>query len=279
APRALGKVLLIVVMTFFTMLSVWGGIEKGIRYMSEVNMALAAVLVLFVFGFGPTAHLLRELGANTLQYLARLPALSSPIGRTDTVFYNDWSVYFWAWWISWAPFVGTFMARISRGRTVREFLLGALLAPSALCVIWLTVFGNTAIEHVIGGDKKAIASAALESQLFLLLDTLPLTAITSFLGIILIMIFFVTGWDSGTLVIDCMTSGGRTDTPFEQRLFWLLIVGAIAATLLLTGGLTALQAAAIAAGLPLALVMLLMCIGLLKGLLACRTNRDFRWPA
>lgn len=267
----IGKILLIGVMTFFTFLSVWGGIEKGIRYMSEVNMALAALLVVFVFGFGPSRLLVLELAANCVHYLARLPALSNPIARTDTGFYDDWSAYFWAWWISWAPFVGTFMARISRGRTVREFLLGALLAPSALCIIWLTVFGDTAIEHVVRGDAKGIASAALEAQLFLLLDTLPYTAITSFTAIVLIMIFFITGWDSGTLVIDCMTSGGRTDTPLGQRVFWLLIVGAIATTLLLTGGLTALQAAAITAGLPLAAVMLVMCIGLLKGLLAIQS--------
>jgi BCCT family betaine/carnitine transporter len=159
------------------------------------------------------------------------------------------------------------MARISRGRTVRGFLTGALLAPTVLCIVWLSVFGNTAIHHLVNG-YKAIAGAALESQLFLLLDALPYAAITSFVGIVLIMIFFITGWDSGTLVIDCMTSGGRTDTPLKQRVFWLLIVGAIATVLLLVGGLTALQAAAITAGLPLSVVMLAMCAGLFKGLAA-----------
>ncbi len=262
----IGKILLIGVMTVFTFISVWGGIEKGIRHMSEANMILGGLLLAFVFAFGPTLSLMREIPTNSLQYLARLPALSNPIGRTDLGFYDNWSVYYWAWWISWAPFVGTFMARISRGRTVREFLLGAMLAPSVLCIIWLSVFGNTAIDQVVNGNNKAIAGAAIESQLFLLLDALPYTAISSFVGIVLIMIFFVTGWDSGTLVIDCMTSGGRTDTSLKQRVFWLLIVGAIATTLLLVGGLTALQAAAITAGLPLALVMLAMCIGLFKGL-------------
>jgi BCCT family betaine/carnitine transporter len=275
---AIGKILLIGVMTAFTFLSVWGGIEKGIRRMSEANMVLAALLVIFVLGFGPTLLLLRELLANTWHYLTLLPALSNPVGRTDLDFYDNWSVYFWAWWISWAPFVGTFMARISRGRTVREFLLGALLAPSVLCIIWLTVFGNTAINQVLRGGK-AIASAALESQLFLLLDALPFSAITCFVGIVLIMIFFVTGWDSGTLVIDCMTSGGRTDTPLKQRVFWLLIVGAIATTLLLVGGLTALQAAAITAGLPLAVVMLAMCIAIFKGLNAAREAPRLQNPS
>jgi BCCT family betaine/carnitine transporter len=260
-----GKILLIGVMMFFTSLSVWGGIQKGIRYMSEANMVLAAILIVFVVTSGPTLLLLREVPANSLHYLARLPALSNPIGRSDIDFYNNWSVYFWAWWISWAPFVGTFMARISHGRTVREFLAGALIAPSVLCMIWLTVFGNTAIEQVIKGGSP-LAGAALESQLFLLLAALPYPAITSFLGIVLIMIFFVTGWDSGTLVIDCMTSGGRIDTPLRQRVFWLLIVGGIATTLLLAGGLTALQAAAITAGLPLAIVMLAMCAAVFKGL-------------
>lgn len=261
----IGKILLISVMTVFTFISVWGGIEKGIRRMSEANMILGGLLLAFVFAYGPTLLLLREIPGDSLQYLARLPALSNPIGRTDVGFYDNWSVYYWAWWISWAPFVGTFMARISRGRTVREFLVGALLAPSILCIIWLSVFGNAAINQVTHGGK-AIADAALESQLFLLLDALPFSAVTSFIGIVLIMIFFVTGWDSGTLVIDCMTSGGRTDTPLKQRVFWLLIVGAIATALLLVGGLTALQAAAITAGLPLAVVMLAMCIAIVKGL-------------
>ncbi len=271
---AAGKILLIGVMTFFTFLSVWGGIDRGIRYMSEVNMVLAGLLLVFVFAFGPSLLLLRELAANCMHYLARLPALSNPIGRTDANFYDNWSVYFWAWWISWAPFVGTFMARISRGRTVREFVLGALLAPSVLCIAWLTVFGNTAIEQVANGSNPALAAARLESQLFLLLDALPYSAITSFASIILILIFFITGWDSGTLVIDCMTSGGRVDTPLGQRVFWLLLVGAIATVLLLTGGLTALQAAAIAAGLPLAVVMLVMCVGLFKGLNLIRKERS-----
>jgi BCCT family betaine/carnitine transporter len=267
------KILLIAAMTLLTLLSVWGGIEKGIRHMSEANMILAGLLLAFVFFSGPALLLLRELAANILHYLARLPALSNPIGRTDHNFYNNWSVYYWAWWISWAPFVGTFMARISLGRTVREFLLGAVLTPSLLCVIWLTVFGNTAIDQVVSGRGKAIAGAALESQLFLMLDALPYAAITSFAGIVLIMIFFITGWDSGTLVIDCMTSGGRIDTPLKQRVFWLLVVGGIATTLLLVGGLTALQAAAIAAGLPLAVVMLAMGIALWKGLTALGKER------
>lgn len=262
-----GKILLIGVMTFFTFLSVWGGIEKGIRHMSEVNMILAGLLLAFVFCSGPTLLLLREIPANTWHYLVRLPALSNPVGRTDLDFYDNWSVYYWAWWISWAPFVGTFMARISRGRTVRQFLLGALFAPSVLCIVWLSVFGNTAIHQLVSGNK-AISGAALESQLFLLLDAHPYAAVTSFIGIVLIMIFFVTGWDSGTLVIDCMTSGGRTNTPLKQRVFWLLIVGAIATVLLLIGGLTALQAAAVTAGLPLAVVLLIMCVGLFKGLRA-----------
>jgi BCCT family betaine/carnitine transporter len=262
----IGKILLIGVMMVFTFLSVWGGVEKGIRHMSEVNMILGGFLLAFVFAFGPTLLLVRDIVTDSLQYLVRLPALSNPVGRTDVAFYDNWSVYYWAWWISWAPFVGTFMARISRGRTVRQFLLGALLAPSLLCIIWLSVFGNTAIHQVVSGVNKTITGVAIESQLFLLLDALPLNAITSFVGIVLIMIFFITGWDSGTLVIDCMTSGGRTDTPLKQRVFWLLIVGAIATTLLLVGGLTALQAAAITAGLPLALVMLAMCIGVFRGI-------------
>ncbi|MBL8294069.1 MAG: BCCT family transporter, partial [Bryobacterales bacterium] len=270
---AASKILLVALMTVVTLLSVCGGIDRGIRRLSELNLVMAALLTLFVLACGPTLPLFRDLFANTMHYLGRLPALSNPFGRKDVDFYDNWSVYFWAWWMSWAPFVGTFMARISRGRTVREFLLGALLAPSLLCIVWLTVFGNTAIDQVVAGDAKGMARAALESQLFILLGTLPYTAITSLAGILLIMIFFVTGWDSGTLVIDCMTSGGHIDTPLRQRVFWLLIVGIIATVLLLVGGLTALQAAAITAGLPLAVVMLVMCLGIVKGLAAIRSAR------
>jgi BCCT family betaine/carnitine transporter len=259
---------LIAVMAGVTFLSVRGGIDRGIRILSELNMLVALGLLIFVLVTGPMRELLADMARNIWVYLKNLPALSNPVGRADVGFYRDWSVYYWAWWISWAPFVGMFMARISLGRTVREFVAGAMIAPSLLGILWLTIFGDASIAHIVGGDSAGLAKATLDQQLFVLLGALPWPHVTSFVTICLILIFFVTGWDSGTLVIDTMTSGGRTDTPLKQKAFWLFAVGGIGVMLLLTGGLTSLQAGSIATGLPLGLVLLLMCWGTLKGLLA-----------
>lgn len=259
---------LIGVMFVITFFSVRGGIDRGIRILSEANMLLAVGLLVFVVATGPAVQLLEALARNAVVYLEYLPALSSPIGRNDSGFYRDWSVYYWAWWLSWAPFVGMFMARISLGRTVREFVAGAMVAPSVLGLIWLTIFGDASIASIVSGKGAALAGASLDTQLFVLLGTLPWAQVTSFLSVCLILIFFVTGWDSGTLVIDTMTAGGRTDTPLRQKVFWLLAVGGIGVVLLLTGGLNSLQAGAIATGLPLGVILLAMCWGTLKGLLA-----------
>lgn len=259
---------LIAIMAFVTFLSVRGGIDKGIRFLSELNMWIALGLIIFVLATGATMVLIGNIFGNLFTYFQLLPAFSNPVGRTDTGFYNDWTAYYWTWWISWAPFVGLFMARISLGRTVREFLAGALIAPTLLCVLWLTVFGDGSIAQIVSGAIPDLAKAPLDTQLFLLLGSLPWPQVTSFVAICLILIFFITGWDSGTLVIDTMTSGGRTDTPLRQKIFWLFAVGGTAVVLLISGGLTSLQAAAIASGLPLALVLLLMCWGTLRGLLA-----------
>ena len=267
---------LITVMAGITFLSIRGGIDRGIRILSEVNMWVAFALLVFVLTTGSTLQLIGDLTSNVYNYLRFLPALSNPVGRTDTGFYNDWSVYYWAWWISWAPFVGMFMARISLGRTVREFIAGAMIAPSLIGILWLTIFGDASIAHIVSGQGAELSTASLDTQLFVLLGALPWAQFTSFVAIGLILIFFVTGWDSGTLVIDSMTAGGRTDTPLRQKTIWLVAVGAIGVVLLLSGGLTSLQAGAIATGLPLALVLLLMCVGCLKGLLVLHRNPDRR---
>lgn len=258
---------LIVVMAAVTFLSVRGGIDRGIRILSELNMLMAFALMLFVLAMGPAVELLGDLVRNVWIYLANLPALANPVGREDSGFYRDWSVYYWAWWISWAPFVGMFMARISLGRTVREFIAGAMIAPSLLGIIWLTIFGDASISAIVSGKVEGFSQVSLETQLFVLLETLPIAPITSFVAICLILVFFVTGWDSGTLVIDTMTSGGQTETPLAQKTFWLFAVGGIGVVLLLSGGLNSLQAGSIATGLPLGLVLVLMCVGTLRGLL------------
>ena len=265
--------MLIAIMAGITFLSIRGGIDRGIRILSEVNMWIAFALLIFVLTTGSTLQLLGDVASNILNYLKLLPALSNPIGRTDTGFYNDWSVYYWAWWISWAPFVGMFMARISLGRTVREFITGAMIAPSLLGILWLTIFGDASIARIAAGSGAELTKASLDTQLFVLLGALPWAEFTSVVAIGLILIFFVTGWDSGTLVIDTMTAGGRTDTPLRQKSIWLFAVGAIGVVLLLSGGLTSLQAGAIATGLPLSLVLLLMCAGTLKALLTLHRSK------
>ena len=265
---ALSIVGLIAIIAFVTFLSVRGGIDRGIRILSELNMWVAFALLLFILATGATLTLLGDIGSNIVAYLKYLPALSNPVARGDAGFYHDWTVYYWAWWISWSPFVGMFMARISLGRTVREFMAGALLAPTLLGILWLTIFGDASIATIAAGDVGGLAKASLDQQLFVLLGTLPWAQVTSFVSVCLIMIFFVTGWDSGTLVIDTMTAGGSTDTPLRQKVIWLLAVGGIGVVLLLSGGLSSLQAGAIAAGLPLAAVLLFLALGTLKGLMA-----------
>jgi len=259
---------LIAVMTVVTFLSVRGGIDRGIRILSEANMWVACFLLVFLLTLGPTRDLLTGLITNAWHYLRYLAPLSNPVARGDSGFYHDWTVYYWSWWISWAPFVGMFMARISLGRTVREFLLGALVAPTVLGVLWLTIFGDSAIASIAAGDAGGIAKASIDTQLYVLLGQFPWAGVTSFVSVCLVLIFFVTGWDSGTLVIDCIAAGGETDTSLRQKVIWLLVVGGIGVVLLLSGGLNSLQAGAIATGLPLGVVLLFLCWGALKGLLA-----------
>ncbi len=267
-PATAGAIIsLILIMGGVTFLSVRGGIDRGIRILSELNLWIAFGLLIFVLVTAGAMRLVGDLGANIVAYFSYLPALSEAAGRTDSGFFHDWTVYYWAWWVSWAPFVGMFMARISLGRTVREFMAGALIAPSLLGILWLTVFGDASIAHILSGDVAGLAKATLDQQLFVLLSQLPFAQITSFIAICLIMIFFVTGWDSGTLVIDTMTAGGRTDTSLRQKVIWLVVVGGVGVVLLLSGGLTSLQAGAIASGLPLIAVLLLMMAGTLRGLL------------
>lgn len=259
---------LIAIMAVVTFFSIRGGIDRGIRILSEANMFVALGLMIFILATGSALVLMGDVFRNLLAYVQLLPAFSNPVGRTDAGFYHDWTTYYWTWWIAWAPFVGLFMARISLGRTVREFMAGSLIAPTMLCVLWLTVFGDGGIAQIVSGAAPGLAKAPLEQQLFILLQSLPWSQVTSFIAVCLILIFFITGWDSGTLVIDTVTSGGRTDTPLRQKAFWMFAVGGIGVVLLVTGGLVSLQAASIASGLPLAFVLLMMCLGTLRGLLA-----------
>ena len=260
------KVLLITGITAVALLSVLAGLDAGVKRLSEINLTLAMLLLLFVIVVGPTLAITSGFFLNLAAYVQHLPALSNPFGREDANFSQGWTAFYWAWWISWSPFVGMFIARVSRGRTVREFIVCVLLIPSLACVLWMTAFGGTAISQIVNDGYRGAADAGLELQLFMMLEQLPLTQITSFIGIVLVIVFFVTSSDSGSLVIDTITAGGKVDAPVAQRVFWCIFEGLVAITLLLGGGLGSLQAMAIATGFPFAIVLVAMMYSTFKGL-------------
>ncbi len=261
------QVVLISCITAVATISVIRGLDGGVKVLSELNMGLALLLLLFVLLVGPTLDILSGFVASLGAYLEYLPALSNPTGREDVNFVQGWTSFYWAWWISWSPFVGMFIARVSRGRTVREFVICVLLIPSLVCVLWMSVFGGAAIHQVIADNYQAAVDAPLPLKLFEMLDALPLASITSIVGIVLVVVFFVTSSDSGSLVIDTITAGGKVDAPLPQRVFWCIFEGAVAIVLLLSaGGLASLQSMVISTGLPFAIVLLLMCVAIAKGL-------------
>ncbi|KOO57871.1 BCCT transporter [Rheinheimera sp. KL1] len=260
------QIVLVVVITLIALVSVVAGLDAGVKRLSEINMALAALLLLAVIVLGPTLVILSGVLDNLGAYLQHLPALANPVGREDTNFLQGWTAFYWAWWISWSPFVGMFIARVSRGRTVREFLISVLLVPSFACVLWMTVFGSTAIHQLVQDSYQAAASAELPLQLFQMLQALPLANITSFIAIVLVVVFFVTSSDSGSLVIDTIAAGGKVDVPVAQRVFWCTFEGLVAIALVLGGGLVALQAMAVSTGFPFALVLLASCVSVVIGL-------------
>jgi len=262
------QVLLVIGITGIATISVLAGLDAGVKRLSEINMVLAALLLLFVIIVGPTLALVTGFFSNLVSYLEYLPALANPFGREDANFAAGWTSFYWAWWISWSPFVGMFIARVSRGRTVREFMISVLLIPSLACVLWMTVFGGTAIHQFVDEGYKAVAEAELPLQLFTMLDMLPMAQITSFLGIILVVVFFVTSSDSGSLVIDVISAGGKVDAPTPQRVFWCTFEGLVAIALILGGGLAALQAMAVSTGFPFTIVLLVASVSVIKGLMS-----------
>lgn len=269
------EVLLISGITAIALVSVLRGLDGGVKILSEINMGMAFLLLVFVLLIGPTAYLIKLFGSSLMAYIEYLPALSNPIGREDVNFSQGWTSFYWAWWISWSPFVGMFIARVSRGRTVREFVVCVLLIPSLVCVLWMSVFGGTALYQVINDGYTMAQDASLELKLFKMLDVLPLSAITSLVGIVLVVVFFVTSSDSGSLVIDTITAGGKVDAPVPQRAFWCIFEGAVAIVLLLSaGGLQSLQSMVISTGLPFTVVLLLMCFAVARGLQAERAIKD-----
>ncbi|MGK2910074.1 MAG: BCCT family transporter [Sphingobium sp.] len=267
------KIIVIALVMGAATLSMLSGADRGIRRLSELNLILAVLLMLFVLAIGPTLFLLRALIQNFGLYLDHF------VKRTFTLYayeprawMADWTLFYWAWWIAWSPFVGMFIARISRGRTIRQFVSGVLFVPTAFTFLWMTVFGNTAISLDLGRAAGGIADAVqadLSTALFKFLEYLPAAGFTSALSILLVAVFFVTSADSGALVIDTLASGGSEDTPRWQRIYWCILLGVTATLLLVAGGLGALQAATLLAALPFCFILLLLAIGLVR-----QTNAD-----
>ncbi len=265
------QLLLIAGITAAATLSVVSGLDNGIRRLSAMNLFLGLLLLLFVLVTGPTVFLLGSLVQGTGRYLQEILGITFQTGVYGSIEWKkEWTLFYWGWWISWSPFVGMFIARISRGRTIRQFIGGVLLVPTLLTFVWLTVFGNTAIHMELfgsGGIADAVSSS-LPTALFALLERLPLSSISVVLATMVVATFFVTSSDSGSLVIDILTSGGHAEPPVGQRVFWALTEGAVAAVLLVAGGLTALQTAVLSTAFPFSVIMLIICVSLVKGLRA-----------
>jgi len=260
------QVVLIILITGAALVSVLAGLDKGVKRLSELNMVLALLLLAFIVAVGPTMAILGGFFTNLGAYVTELLPLSNPFGREDANFSQGWTAFYWAWWISWSPFVGMFIARVSRGRTVREFIICVLLIPSAVSVFWMTAFGGTALHQILGDGYLAVQQAGNDLKLFKMLEGMPLAEITSLIAIVLVVVFFVTSSDSGSLVIDTITAGGKVDAPVSQRVFWCVFEGLVAIALLLGGGLAALQAMAVSTGFPFTIVLLLGCYAIIKGL-------------
>lgn len=265
------QLILIAIITACATTSVVLGLDGGIKRISEINLYLALALLLFVLFAGPTVHLLQTFVQNTGGYLSDVIYKTFNLYAYEkTNWIGGWTLFYWGWWIAWSPFVGMFIARISKGRTIREFIIGVLLVPVGFTFAWLTFFGNSALNiimNVKGGHALETEVAKnVPVALFEFLNYFPLSSIVSLLAVVLVITFFVTSSDSGSLVIDMITSGGKGESPVWQRFFWAITEGVVAAVLLVAGGLSALQTASIASALPFAVVLLFVCYGLYKAL-------------
>ncbi|MEQ8801404.1 MAG: BCCT family transporter, partial [Haliea sp.] len=264
------QIIAIVVITLLAIVSVVAGLDKGIKRLSVLNMGLAVSLMLFVFSVGPTIHILESFLQNTGSYLNHIVERTFNLqaySRSDWI--GNWTLFIFGWTIAWAPFVGLFIAKISRGRTIRQFVVGVMLVPTVFTFLWFSIFGDTALNLIMNeGYSTLIADVQADHAvaLFKLYEVLPLSSVVSFITVILIITFFVTSSDSGSLVMDSLASGGATHTPVWQRIFWASAAGAVAAALLLAGGLSALQTMTIASALPFSLIMIVAALGMWRAL-------------
>ncbi len=263
------QILIIAVITAIATTSVVLGVDKGVKVLSEWNMRVAVVLLILALILGPTIFIFRSFVENTGSYLFNFLEISTWSETfTNGDWQNDWTVFYWGWWIGWSPFVGMFIARISKGRTIREFILGVLLVPSLVTFFWMSAFGSVAIDQIMSGNDtlSQAVNDDIATALFVFFQDYPLSMVINVVAVLLIAGFFITSSDSGSLVIDSLTSGGKIDAPVGQRIFWAVTEGTVAAVLLVGGGLQALQTATIVTGLPFAIILMVMCYSLHKGL-------------
>lgn len=257
------QLVIILIVSVLFILSAVSGLGKGIKILSNTNMVLAFSLLLLVFFIGPSLSNLNLLTDSIGSYLHNLPRMSfrmAPLNPEGRQWINDWTIFYWAWWIAWSPFVGIFIARISKGRTIREFVLNVLLVPSIMSFIWFTIFGGTAIQ--VETEGTSVSKLNLEQLLFGVFDQLPLGTVMSFIAILLVIIFFITSADSGTFVLGMMSTNGLQNPPNQVKVIWGVMLSAIALVLLNSGGLVGLQNAMIIAALPFSIIMILMTISL-----------------
>lgn len=268
-------VAIVIVITIAAVISTYTGIDKGIKYLSQINIVVAVLLMLLVFLVGPTLFILKIFTQATGDYLQNIIHMSFGLdaaGEGTEGWYGAWTIFYWAWWIAWAPFVGTFIARISRGRTIRNFIIGVMLVPVLVSMVWFAVFGGAAlyVEHFGAGGIGDAVSADSALGFFALLTQFPAATLLVAVAMFSVAIFFITSSDSGTYVNGMLTSGGNPNPPYQLRITWGVLEGAIAAILLFTGGLGALQTASIVGGFPFMIIMLLMLYCLMKALYAER---------
>ncbi|RSK40661.1 BCCT family transporter [Mangrovimonas spongiae] len=263
------QISLIAGVTAIATISVVLGVDKGVKFLSEWNMRIAVLLLLLVVVLGPTIYIFQSFVQNTGSYFYNFLEIATwTESYNNTGWQNSWTVFYWGWWIAWSPFVGIFIARISKGRTVREFILGVLIIPALVTFFWINAFGSTAVQEALLGNLTIVEAVKddVATAMFVFLEDFPLATVLNIVAIILVAGFFITSSDSGSLVVDSITSGGKIDAPVAQRVFWAVTEGTVAAVLLVGGGLKALQTAVIVTGLPFALILLVMCYSLLKGL-------------
>lgn len=274
------QVILIVVITALATLSVVSGLDKGIRILSEINLSLALLLLVLVLLLGPTVLLLKSFVENTGGYLSELVSKTFNLYAYEPKSSNwlgGWTLLYWGWWLSWSPFVGMFIARVSRGRTIREFVTGVLFVPAGFTLLWMTVFGNSAIYLIMtqgATDLAATVQQDVSLALFNFLEHFPFSGVLSFIAMAMVIVFFVTSADSGAMVVDTLASGGANNTPIWQRIFWAALMGVVAIALLLAGGLGALQTVTIASALPFSAILLISIYGLFKALRRDITKRE-----